>query len=286
MNIVFGGERGSFGELAAMAFFGPKRLIKGVEDHAAVFKAVASGNADRGVVPIENSLAGSIHQNYDSLLESGCVIVGEILLRVSQCLIANPGVAKRDVRTVYSHPAALSQCTRFLKTLPRATVAAVSNTAGAVKQIKQDRSTDGAAIASRQAAIDFDMHILARNIEDEKDNITRFIIISKKPVKPVKGAAPRKTSIVFSARNIPGALSKCLNIFALCDINLFKIESRPVRGTRFNYLFYLDFNGDARNVVVKKALKNLQNLTTFYRNFGSYPVGREVKPACLKRLHT
>jgi len=281
VKIAFPGERGSFTELAAIEYFGESERYVCVPEFSDVFDAVSSGVCKYGVVPIENSTAGSIHQNYDSLLESNLHITGEIMLRIGQYLIANKGVKKKNITTVYSHPAAFSQCKTFFKNNPGLTKSQVPNTALAVKKVKDEKLTDAAAIASMQAAIDFDMNVLAENIEDNRWNTTRFIILSRKPEKPA--FTPVKTSVVFSMKNIPGALFKCLAVFALRDIDLIKIESRPVHGKGFKYLFYLDFAGDINDEAQKNAVKNLQEITSFFKHLGSYSCGRVAFPKCKKR---
>ncbi len=280
-KIAFPGEKGSFTELAAIEYFGSNHKYVCVPEFSEVFEKVISGNCNYGIVPIENSTAGSIHQNYDSLLESKLSITGEILLRVGQYLIANKGVKRKDIRFFYSHPAAFAQCKKFLKRNSSVQRISMPNTALAVKKIKDEKLSDAAAIASMQAAIDFKMDILAENIEDNEWNTTRFIIISKKQEMPLSN--PVKTSIVFSTKNIPGALFKCLAVFALRDIDLFKIESRPVHGKGFQYLFYLDFAGNIKNEAQKNAINHLQEITTFFRHLGTYSCGELVYPKYKKR---
>jgi prephenate dehydratase len=280
-KIAFPGERGSFTELAAIEYFGKDDEYCCVPEFSEVFEAVQNGTCKYGVVPIENSTAGSIHQNFDSLLESQLHITGEIMLRIGQCLVANKGVKRKNITKVYSHPAAFAQCKNFLRKNPGLSKITIANTALAVKKINDEQLKDGAAIASMQAAIDFDMNVLAQNIEDNKWNTTRFIIVCKKAEKP--SGAPVKTSIVFSTKNIPGALFKCLGVFALRDIDLYKIESRPVHGQGFSYLFYLDFSGDIRDEAQKNALNHLQEITTFFRHLGSYTCGKLVQPHYHKR---
>lgn len=283
MTIAFAGERGAYAELAAIEYFGKNKSLVAVPEFPDVFRGVAGLRYRYGVVPIENSLAGSIHQNYDNLVESDLHIAGEILLRVHHCLIANRGVLRRSIRRVFSHPAAFAQCKKFLKKIPRVEIIPVSNTAVAVKKIRDEALSDAAAIASQQAAIDFDMHVLENAIEDTRWNVTRFIILSKKPEFPPPSARNVKSSIVFSMKNIPGALYKCLSVFALRDVNLHKIESRPVHGKGFQYLFYLDFSGDARNESQRNAINHLQEITSFYRFLGSYRSDLPRDPVCRNR---
>jgi prephenate dehydratase len=283
MKAAFAGERGAYGELAVFEYFGKGIKAIPVAEFNDVFKAVTSGKTSFGMIPIENSLAGSIHQNYDSLLENNLFIVGEILLRVSHCLIVNPGVLRRNIRRVFSHPQALAQCKRYLAGFPSIEIVPFSNTAAAVKMIKDKNLRDAAAISSMQAVIDFDMACLAKNIEDNPTNMTRFIVLSKNPLEKRKRGKDMKTSIVFSTKDIPGALFKSLSVFALRDINLFKIESRPVHGKGFEYIFYLDFSGDINDEVQKNAINHLQEITSYYRMLGSYHVGRVAHPEYKRR---
>jgi prephenate dehydratase len=283
MTIAFAGERGAYAELAAIEYFGKKKNLVAVPEFTDVFSGVAGARYRYGVVPIENSLAGSIHQNYDNLVESNLHIAGEIQLRIHHCLIANTGVLRRSIRRVFSHPAAFAQCKKFLKKFPHIEVIPVSNTAVAVKKIRDEGLCDAAAIGSQQAAADFDMHVLENAIEDTRWNVTRFIVLSKKPEFPPLTARSVKSSIVFSMKNIPGSLYKCLSVFALRDVNLYKIESRPVHGKGFQYLFYLDFSGDARSDAQHNAIGHLQEITGFYRFLGSYRCDCPRDPACRNR---
>jgi len=283
VSVAFSGERGAFAELAAIEHFGPRVKLSPVPEFSDVFNGVSRGDYRFGVVPIENSLAGSIHQNYDLLLESGLHIVGEVQLRIRHFLIVNKGTDAKKIRKILSHPAVFPQCRRFLKRHPRWTPLPVSNTAAAVKIILTEKLHDAAAIGSLQAAIDFDMRVVARNIEDPGENTTRFLVVAEKAKNPPASTKRIKSSIVFSMKDIPGALYKCLSVFALRDINLYKIESRPVHGKGFQYLFYLDFEGDARHEVQRNAINHLQEITTFYRFLGSYAMDAPRDPAYGKR---
>ncbi|MDG5814372.1 prephenate dehydratase [Chitinispirillales bacterium ANBcel5] len=276
MSIAFAGERGAFTELAAREYFRNGEQFVPYPEFENVFKAVARGKESFGVVPIENSFAGSIHQNYDLLLESKLYITGEIFLRINHHLIANKGTSLRQIRRVYSHPQAFAQCKTYLKKFGKEDQIAFPNTALAVKKIRDEKLSDAAAVASMQAAIDFDMQVLDSNIEDNPWNTTRFLIVSKK--RRERNSGEVKTSVVFSVKNIPGALFKALSVFALRDIDLYKIESRPVHTKGFQYLFYLDCKGDIRDESLKNAVSHLREITTFYRLLGSYSVGREVNP--------
>jgi len=272
MRVAFQGEPGAYGEGAAIQYFG-----KGVEtlpcrSFEEVFEKVESGEVDRGVIPIENSLAGSIHRNYDLLIQHDLHIVGEINYRVEHNLLALRGVRLEDVRYVISHPQALAQCEGFLKKLGVEKVSEY-DTAGSAKKIKEMQLRDAAAIASRRAAEVYELEILAESIEDDPENYTRFLVLAKEEHVPAPGV-PAKTSIVFSLKNTPGALFKALSVFALRDVDLTKIESRPIRGKKWEYLFYLDFAASINEEVGKNAIRHLGEIATFLRILGSYPADR------------
>jgi prephenate dehydratase len=271
MNIVFSGARGAFGEIAARQHFGEGADISPVLGFDAVFSSVRQKKASFGVIPIENSLGGSVHQNYDMLLSSRLYIVAEVFLQVNHFLVAKPGTPISAVRRVFSHPQALAQCARFLKRHSQMKQLEADNTALAAKAVSEDGCADTAAIASSRAAEDFGLKILAPNIQDRDDNVTRFLVVSRD--QSAKGTAPRKTSIAFSLKNTPGALFKALGVFALRDIDLFKIESRPIHGKGFEYLFHLDCRGDISDEVVKNAISHLKEIAPFYRLLGSYDIG-------------
>jgi prephenate dehydratase len=282
MTIAFQGERGAFSELAAIEYFGGKHKAVSVAQWEDVFTGVEKGKRDFGIIPIENSLGGSIHKNYDYLLQHDLHITGEIYLKISQFLLANKGVTLHHVRRIFSHPQGFEQCRIYLDGLPSPELLPVSNTAAAAKIIKDQCLQDAAAISSMQAAIDYDLRVLARNIEDNKENITSFLILSKKPFRPATTTA-MKTSVVFSLKNMAGALFRGLSVFALRDIDLLKIESRPVKGKPFEYMFYLDFAGSELDTPQRNALNHLREITVFCRVLGSYPVGRLAHPEYKKR---
>lgn len=266
MKIAFQGEPGAYSEQAVFEYYGEVETVP-CESFDAVFDSVALGESDFALIPIENSLAGSIHQNYDLLLRHDLHIVGEYLLRVRHCLIALPGVKKEDIRKVISHPQALGQCAGYLR---RHGIKAeqVYDTAGSVKMLKESGTLDVAAIASRRAAELYGMQILEEGIEDNEENYTRFLAVRREPVVPVGEA---KTSIVFTLKNQPGALFKALSVFALRDLDLTKIESRPLQGKPWEYLFYIDFVGSTGDEVAKRALDHLGEYALTLRVLGSYP---------------
>ncbi len=266
MKVAFQGEPGAYSEQAVFNYFGNVQTLPR-ESFDAVFEAVVSGASDRALIPIENSLAGSIHQNYDLLLRHNLHIVGEYLLRVRHCLIALPGVKKADIKKAISHPQALGQCAAYLRS-HSIKAEQVYDTAGSVKLLKESGARDTAAIASRRAAELYEMQILEEGIEDNPENYTRFLAIQREAIIP-EGEA--KTSIVFTLKNQPGALFKAMSVFALRDIDLTKIESRPLQGKPWEYLFYIDFIGAAQEDTVRRALDHLGEYALTLRVLGSYP---------------
>lgn len=266
MKVAFQGEPGAYGEDAAFACFeGAGYLPCG--SFEAVFEAVASGNADFGVIPIENSIAGSVYENYDLLYRHELHITGEYILRIKHCLIALPGVQMKDIEKAISHPQALAQCAGYLGRQNIQPVEAY-NTAGSVKILKESGARDSAAIASRRAAELYGMQILEENIADHAENQTRFLILGREPVLP-KGEA--KTSIVFTLKNRKAALSQALAVFARHDIALTRIEARPLRGRPWEYLFHIDFIGSTSDDVSKRTLGHLGEYAMTVRVLGSYP---------------
>jgi prephenate dehydratase len=271
MVVAFQGERGAYSEAAAVAHFGEAVRPLPCPAFEAVFEAVTDGSAQRGIIPVENSLAGSIHRNYDLLLRYDLAIVGEVQIRIAHHLIALPDVGLSDLRFVYSHPQALAQCEQSLNDLlPQAERVPTYDTAGSVKMLREQGLRDAAAIASRRAAEIYDMSVLRDDLEDNPENYTRFLLLSQEPVVP---DSPAKTSIVFSMDNVPGALFKSLAVFALRDIDLTKIESRPLQGKRWQYFFYIDFAGSIHEAHCRNALNHLQEIAGFFRVLGSYPRG-------------
>jgi prephenate dehydratase len=267
MRIAYQGEPGAFSEAAALQIRPDAAAIpcKAFED---VFDAVSSGAADCGVLPIENSIGGSIHRNFDLLLERDLPIVGEVELRVVHHLLAVPGTTLERVRRVYSHPQALAQCDRFLRTLAGVEIIATYDTAGSAKMIADQRMEDAAAVASARAGDVFGLKALRSSIQDFAHNTTRFLIISRTPLSP---AGADKTSIVFTLPNEPGALFKALSVFALRGLDLTKLESRPLPDRKWEYLFYVDLAAASDDVRCSRALAHLAEFAPMLRVLGSYP---------------
>lgn len=274
MTIAFQGELGAFSQQAIRQLLGPKAVPVPHQRFDEAFAALDAGKVDAAVIPLENTLAGSVHENYDLLLKYSLEITAETSVRVIHNLIAPPGVAFRGIRKVYSHPVALNQCLDFFAKHPSITRTPFYDTAGSVKMIMEQRPTDSAAIASELAAETYGAHILKRGIEDDRQNFTRFFLLEPAGAKPrsIRGAAqhPWKTSLVFSTRNIPGALFRSIGTLALRDINIVKIESRPLRGKPWEYLFYLDLWGHRDDRNVQNALSHLSELADFLRVLGTY----------------
>jgi len=269
------GELGAFSQEAARQLFGSKAEVAPYPTFESVFVALRAGKIGSAVIPIENTLAGSVHENYDHLLQFDVRIAAETNVRIVHNLIAPPGVTFRDLRKVYSHPVALNQCLKFFARFPRLERVPFYDTAGSVKMVMEKREPGAAAIASDVAAGIYGGNILKRSIEDDRRNFTRFFLLyaSKKLPRPPRSKG-WKTSLVFTTRNIPGALFRGLSAFALRDLNLTKIESRPLRGKPWEYLFYLDLLGRETEPEVQNALRHLSEIADFLRVLGSYPPGQ------------
>ena len=249
MKIGYQGEPGAFSEAAARRVDAEAQLapFKSFEE---VFDAVNGGAVSYGVLPIENSIGGSIHRNYDLLLSHELPIVGEVELPVVHHLLALPGATLDGLKRVYSHPQGLAQCERFLRTLKGVEVIATYDTAGSAKMVADANAFDAAAIASARAGEVFGLKPLASSIQDFDDNITRFIVVGR---RPMKNLVPDKTTIVFTVTNEPGALFKALATFALRGVDLTKLESRPIPGRPWEYLFYADLAAARDNLACARA---------------------------------
>lgn len=270
LRVGFQGEPGAYSERAVRALFERPSPVPFHSVHK-VFEATEIGSVSFGVVPLENSHAGSINDSYDLLVRHGVQIVAETIVRISHCLLAAPGTEMKDVRVVFSHPQALDQCQEFLDSLQVERVA-VHDTAGAARIVAEERKPSSAAIASREAAELYGLAVLASDIEDRADNSTKFVAIGRSESEIF--GPPEKTSIVFATADVPGALYACLREFADRSINLSKLESRPSRAKAWQYHFYLDFDAPAQDLLAQEALTALGSHTSFLRVLGSYPKGR------------
>ena len=265
MKVAIQGEAGSFSDEAAKRML-PSCKIVPCARSTEVFDRLERRSVDAAVIPIENSLAGSVAEHFDLLLARNVFIQQEYRLRIVHNLIAAPGVRIGDIRQVFSHPVALDQCRDFFRKHPKIEATAFYDTAGSVKHVIESGLRDAAGIAGRQAATVYKGRLLAAGIEDDKRNFTRFFLI-RKGRRIVRGA--NKTSIAFGVKNVPGALFKALSVFALREISLSKIESRPVRGRPWEYIFYADFlRGDDK--AARNALRQLAESASPVKVLGVY----------------
>jgi len=271
-EVAFQGQDGAYSQEAALNFFGNSVPTRPCETLDEVFKLVQEGHLPYGIVPVENSQEGSISRSYDLLLDADVMVCGETQIRVSHCLISNRGASPASIKRIYSHPQALAQCQAYLRRLGCEVIPAY-DTAGSVKMIKEKKIMNGAAIASARAAQIYDMKIIAREIEDNPRNTTRFFVLSREDAPP---SGDDKTSIVFLLKHKPGTLHQALGAFARRNINLTKIESRPTRQKPWEYNFYLDFEGHRSNSVVQQTLGQLEDISLFLKVLGSYPKAKQT----------
>lgn len=275
---AFQGERGAFSEEACRKLLGPEAVVMPCVRFEELFQSLKDGRAAGAIVPIENTLAGSVHENYDHLVNFELPIVAETSVRIVHNLIAPKGVPFSRIKRVFSHPVALNQCLDFFADNPQIERIPFYDTAGSVKMTIEDGLTDAGAIASAVAAEIYGARILRRSIESDRQNFTRFFLLRtpeyarRNPIRPA-GHVAWKTSLVFTTKNVPGALFRALSAFALRDLSLTKIESRPLRGKPWEYLFYLDFLGRADTPNAQNALNHLREIADFMRVLGCYPKG-------------
>lgn len=271
--VAFQGERGAFSEMAAREFLGQGIDVLPCERFEQVFRAVEHGDATAAAVPFENTLHGSVHENFDHLLHFDLKIVAETSVRIVHNLIAAPGVAMKDVRRVFSHPVALNQCLNFFATHPEIERATFYDTAGSVKMLMEEKPAGAAAIASAVAAQIYGARILKKSIEDDRQNFTRFFLLRPSSFHQAPVRKHPKISLALTLPNKPGSLFRALAALALRDISLNKIESRPVRGRPWEYRFYLDFMGHVDDERVRHALDHLREQCDSLRVFGCYEQG-------------
>lgn len=265
IRISIQGEPGSYSDLAAREYFGKPEIVN-CKNFTDAFGMVGHG-ANYAVLPIENSIEGIVTQVCDLLLAGNLHIIGEHIIRVEHCLIANNDVRLEDIRTVYSHPQALAQSSKYLESLG-VEIIPFSDTAGSVKMIKEKGLTDAAGVASSYAASVYGMQILRRNLETHDTNYTRFVVLAKESIHALGEHA--KTSIGFLTNNIPGALYKALGCFADNDVNLIYLQSRPVPGKRWEYAFYAECEGSVDETSLKKAVTQLEDNAASVNVLGSY----------------
>jgi prephenate dehydratase len=277
MKIAIQGELGSFSHEAASKFV-PQAAVAPCARCIDVFDSLDSGAVQAAVIAIENSLAGSVAENYDLLLKREAHIHRELLLRIRHNLITLPGTKFANLRKVFSHPVALEQCRELFRSHPVLQAIPFYDTAGSVRHIVSERLQDAAAIAPLRAADQYCGKVLKAGIEDNQQNFTRFLLIRKAP-KKMPGA--NKTSLAFALANVPGALFKALSVFALRDISLSKIESRPIVGRPWEYVFFADLHrGD--DEAARNAIRHLGEIAEFVKVLGVYPAA--VQPSAkLKR---
>lgn len=272
LKIAFQGERGAYSEEAAIQYFNQDIEFIPCRDISTVFNVVEAGIADYGVVPVENSIEGSVNETYDLLLSTGLRVSGEVYLKVTHCMIAHPDADPRNIKKVISHPQALAQCRIYLMSKNLEPIPSY-DTAGSVRKILEEKMLDTAAIASERAANIYGMKILDRGIEDYGRNYTRFLILGREDAEPT---GEDKTSIIFSLPHIPGSLYHALEEFAVRSINLTKIESRPTKHRPFEYYFYVDFEGHRKTSIVQETLNALSRKTLLLKVLGSYPKAKIV----------
>ncbi|GAB2211045.1 hypothetical protein Droror1_Dr00016336 [Drosera rotundifolia] len=283
VRVAYQGVPGSYSEDAALKACPGCETVP-CDEFEAAFQAVELWLVDKAVLPIENSVGGSIHRNYDLLLRHRLHIVGEVQLSVNHCLLGLPGVRKEELKRVLSHPQALEQCEVTLSKLGLVRINA-NDTAGAAQIVASEGRRDTGAVASARTAAMYGLNVLQERIQDDMDNVTRFMILAREPIIPGT-VKPYKTSIVFTLEEGPGVLFKALAVFALRDINLTKIESRPQRKRPlrvvddlnkgspkyFDYLFYIDFEASMAEPRAQFALGHLQEFARFIRVLGCYPL--------------
>ena len=267
-RVSFQGERGAYSEAAAISFFGNEIETIPCSTFADALKNTENGKSDYSVLPVENSLEGSVGESNDLLLSTKLNVVGEIYHRIHHCLIGTGSIG--DIDTVYSHPQALGQCRQFIQENSLNTIPSY-DTAGSVKIIKDLNKNNVACIASKNAAEIFDVPVIQDGIEDNTNNYTRFLVFSKEKNDKTENS---KTSIIFSIKHETGALYQIINEFYQHEINLTKIESRPNKNTAWEYNFYVDFEGHQDDSSIKDMLEKLRNHSTFLKILGSYPIAK------------
>ena len=272
--VGYQGTDGAYSQMAAEQHFGQRRsalVCRGFDSFSKLLEAVARGDIDYAMQPIENTTAGSINEAYDLLARMDLHLVGEEVLRVEHCISALAGSTLTQIRRVYSHPQALLQCSEFLSALPNCSVLAFTDTAMAVQKVRDDADPTQAAVASERAATLYGLEVLARDIANQRDNFTRFVVVARAPERYAENL-PCKTSLILTTRHERGALVRCLNILAEHDLSLTKLESRPRPNRPWEYIFYVDFEGNVAVPRVAEAVERVRDHTLSLKLLGSYPV--------------
>lgn len=264
MKVAFQGERGAYSEIASLKYFKEAELLP-CKTFADLFDLVGK-KADYAIIPVENSIEGSVNEAYDLLLTTDLKVIGEVYVRIIHCLISYTDSID-EIKRVYSHPQALGQCRGFINAHKFETIP-YYDTAGSVKMLADNRIDGAAAIASKRAAEIYKMKVIAESIEDDKNNYTRFLVLGREKTEPTGND---KTMIIFATKHIPRALYEALGEFASRNINLTMIISRPIKGRPWEYNFYLDFEGHMDDPKIKECLEGLKRKTSFLKVLGSYP---------------
>ncbi len=274
-RVAFQGARGAFSEQASKQLLAGKRLqFEPCEKFFEVYEALRDGAVEFAVIPIENTLHGSVHENYDHLLRYDPAILAETHVRIVHNLIGRPEATRGQIKRAISHPVALAQCLDFFRRNPNIRAESHYDTGGSVKTVMEGRDASLGAVASAAAAAYYGAQILESSIEDDQENYTRFFLLGREPRPGDSADGPTKTSLVFITKNVPGALFKCMGVFALQDINLTKIESRPLKGRPFEYRFYVDILASPDDPNCAKAMGHLGEITEFMAVLGCYQPAR------------
>lgn len=278
--VAYAGTNGAWGHLAAQRHFSARGAdveFRAFETFRDTMDAVKSGAAHFGMLPIENSTAGSINENYDLLAQMDLALVGEEVQKVDNCLMAVGEVAPDNIRRILSHPQAIAQCATFLAGLPNCKIEAFANTALAARKVRDDKDLSQAAIGSEEAATIWGLTVIARGINDQRENFTRFVVVGPRHL-PCDTRIACKTSLIFATRHEQGALVACLNVLANRGLNLLKLESRPRPGAPWEYVFYVDFEGNLKAPEVESALKELTAHVISLKVLGCYPIRTARRP--------
>ena len=269
-RVAFQGARGAFSEQAIKQFLaGRELLFQPCEKFYEAFELLRDAAVDYAVVPVENTLHGSVHENYDNLLRYRPEILAETHVRIVHNLIGRPEASRQQIRRAISHPVALAQCVEFFRRNPNIKSETHYDTGGSVKTVMEGDDPSLGAVASVAAAEYYGAKIVEPSIEDDPENYTRFFLLGREP-EPTESSGVRKTSLVFITKNVSGALFKCMSAFALRDINLTKVESRPLKGRPFEYSFYVDILASPQEENCANAMSHLAEMTEFLAVLGSY----------------